>query len=1290
MSTTTQKSPVSAEVSDKNSENRCVFDAFTRKYALSKTLRFELVPQGKTAENLENVFEEDKKIEANYQKAKVRFDELHRVFVREALAPNRVCTLDLSDFTRAYEAILGVPKKLQSAEQKDAYAKARKKLMVEIVKLFDATGDEWKKKYEQIESTGRNGKQKKIKFSSSGYEILTDEAVLNILIDRFPEDADVFSTFFGFFTYFTRFNATRENFYKSDGTSTAVATRAVENLEKFLRNKHIVESEYGKKRDQIGLTDNEIAGLTNVEKYKTLFLQNGIDAYNAILGGSTELEHSVNKKINEYRQKTGEKISFLAKLHNQILSEKEAREMLVVESDAQLLEKLKDFSEKNVAYCADMSTLIRDALANPIEGGYDWSKIYFSSGAINTISSKYFTNWSVLKGALLDAIGTEKSDGKELPDFVSLAQVRDALDANEANRAKKASALFRPDKLTHVAFVESASHFANLVAILLSELNARITESAAGLVELKNDTFWTSGTLSQKRKDAKDAGTIQINRITTYLNSCRDAHRMIKYFATEDRREWVEPEDGYDPKFYDSYREKYEKDIFFPLYNAARNFLTQKPSDENKVKLNFECGQLLSGWDQNMESKKLAAILRRDDAYYLVIMRKKFNFALDEKKHPEAYKPGTNTYSKMVYKVIANPMRDIPHTAWGNKNKVKFGWTPEIQAIKDEYAAFQESKKEDWKMQFDKDKTAKLIAYYQNCLVKGGYQKTFDLVWKKPEEYAGIGEFNDHIAQQNYKVKFVLVDADYIDERVEKGEMYLFKIKSKDFAAGAKGAKNIHSHYFLQLFDDANLAQTPTVIQLAGNAEIFYREASIEPEEEDRKFPRKITRFKRFTENKVFFHVPIKINAGTDPIRSQYQFNKMLNTQIIAKRAKDLCVIGIDRGEKHLAYYSVVNQEGKIIEEGSLNVINGIDYHKLLDDKEKERTANRQSWLPVRQIKDLKRGYISHAVKKICDLAIKHNAIIVLEDLNMRFKQVRSGIEKSVYQQLEKQLVDKLGHMVFKDRECLVAGGVLNGYQLAAPFESFKDMGHQTGIVFYTEAAYTSTTDPVTGFRKNVYISSAASVKELENAIITFNAIGWDKEKQSYFFVYNPAKFTAKKKVANKQASKTWTVYADVPRIRRERDEHGVWGARNVNPNDMLTHVFESWKFADIRASDMKKEIESKLESGALRTHETIDGRERSFVQALIYAFNIILDIRNSSDETDFIASPVEPFFTTTNAPKPNPCGINLANGDSLGAYNIARKGIMTIKRVAENPEKPDLYISKEQWDEWATGHGSI
>ncbi len=245
-------------------------------------------------------------------------------------------------------------------------------------------------------------------------------------------------------------------------------------------------------------------------------------------------------------------------------------------------------------------------------------------------------------------------------------------------------------------------------------------------------------------------------------------------------------------------------------------------------------------------------------------------------------------------------------------------------------------------------------------------------------------------------------------------------------------------------------------------------------------------------------------------------------------------ILGIDRGEKHLVYYSLINQKGKILESNSLNVINGKDYHWELEKRAKNREQQRRDWEKVDEIKDLKKGYISHVVHKIAKLAIENNAIIVFEDLNMRFKQVRGGIEKSTYQQLEKALLDKLNFCVDKTKEPAEVGGVLNAHQLTAPVKTFKEMGKQTGMIFYTTAAYTSQIDPVSGWRPHLYL-------RYENAKLTskmlkekLDAIEWSDENQRFDFVYT-------------YEGRQWRVCSNVERWKgyRNQESNNQWEYKN-------------------------------------------------------------------------------------------------------------------------------------------------
>jgi CRISPR-associated protein Cpf1 len=137
-------------------------------------------------------------------------------------------------------------------------------------------------------------------------------------------------------------------------------------------------------------------------------------------------------------------------------------------------------------------------------------------------------------------------------------------------------------------------------------------------------------------------------------------------------------------------------------------------------------------------------------------------------------------------------------------------------------------------------------------------------------------------------------------------------------------------------------------------------------------------------------------------------------------------IIGVDRGEKHLNFYSVIDMQGKIVEQGTLNTFEyddgkggtrKVDYEALLSVKAGERQDARQNWDIIGSIKDLKDGYISQVVHTLADLVLRYNAVIVLEDLNGGFKRGRQRIEKSVYQKLELALAKKLSYLVLKDVE---------------------------------------------------------------------------------------------------------------------------------------------------------------------------------------------------------------------------------------------------------------------------------
>ena len=297
---------------------------------------------------------------------------------------------------------------------------------------------------------------------------------------------------------------------------------------------------------------------------------------------------------------------------------------------------------------------------------------------------------------------------------------------------------------------------------------------------------------------------------------------------------------------------------------------------------------------------------------------------------------------------------------------------------------------------FNLDHCRKLIDYFKDSINKHSDWKNFNFNFSETSTYEDISGFYREVEAQGYKITFDLVTEQYVDELINEGKLYLFQIYNKDFSPHSKGTPNMHTMYWKALFSEENLANV--IYKLNGQAEIFYRKKSITVDktikhlahqpinnkniDNDKKqstFAYDLVKDKRFTMDKFQFHVPITLN-----FKAQGRDDINLEVKEYLKANPQTNVIGIDRGERHLLYVSVVNPQGEIIKQFSLNEIineyNGntykVDYHNLLNNKEGDRKKARENWGVVENIKELKEGYLSQVIYKLCQLVIEYQAII--------------------------------------------------------------------------------------------------------------------------------------------------------------------------------------------------------------------------------------------------------------------------------------------------------------------------
>jgi len=1316
---------------DKIKKEPKAFSDFTNLYSLSKTLRFELKPVGKTQQILEkeNVFAKDKLIQEKYQKTKPYFDRLHLEFIDEALRGVTLTGLD-----EYFEILKNWQKDKKNKEAQRAYKNKLQELRKEVVKKFGDKAEKWVN--EIYTSVGLKNKD---------IEILFEEAVFDLLKARYGSETEsiieieekdksgqtnikqvsIFDSWKGFTGYFTKFFETRRNFYKDDGTSTALATRIIDqNLKRFCDNITLFESIKEKMdfKEVEKIFGVQLVQVFSLGFYNRRLLQDGINKYNIILGGETlengEKRKGLNECINLHKQKTGEKLPFFKTLDKQILSDK-ASFLDGIKDETVLLEVLKQFAKTAEEKMKILQPLFADFISE--NDDYDLSQIYIEKKVFDPNSCRWIDKSAIdnFQEALYKEMKNEKlakyekkENAYKFPDFIALSYIKCALENG------KFEGNFWKDKYYDIAGFAKKTNWEQFLTIFSFEFNSlferTIKDEDGNEKQIGYNIFSQNFEFLIKKNPftlSQEAKVI----IKEFADSVLTIYQMAKYFAVEKKRAWLaeyeldsfytHPETGY-LRFYEN---AYEDIV--QIYNDLRNYLTKKPYSEEKWKLNFDNPTLANGWDKNKEEANFAVILRRDEKYFLGLMAKGHNKIFDdrfEEKFKEKIEDGK--YEKVVYKFFPDQAKMFPKVCFSAKGLDFFKPSEEIFNI---YKNSEFKKGETFSLQ----SMHKIIDFYKDCLTKYEGWRGYNFAHIKPTSsyQNNIGEFFRDVAEDGYKISFQDISEDYINKKNKNEELYLFEIHNKDWNDGANGAKNLHTLYFESLFSNENIAKN-FPMKLNGQAEIFYR-----PKTEKLKKEKIVTREKkitlekgdkafhknRYTENKVFFHVPLTLNRiKPDPYRFNAQINDFLANN------PDINIIGIDRGEKHLAYYSIINQKQEILESGSLNEITGINYADKLEEKAKNREQSRKDWQTVEGIKDLKKGYISQVVRKLADLAIKHNAIIVFEDLNMRFKQIRGGIEKSAYQQLEKALIEKLNFLVQKgETNPEKAGHLLRAYQLTDFFKTFKDMGKQTGIIFYTQASYTSRIDPITGWRPHLYLKYS-SAEKAKIDISKFSKIEFTSGR--FEFTYDIKNFRQDKEYPKNTG---WTVCSNVERFRWDKNLNQNKGGythytnltdgktENKNPKsskpDNLKELFTRY---DI---DISKDIKTQIEK--LETN----GNEK-FFEHFMFFFNLICQIRNTDGnlhekierykkekrlkeiaekelfDVDFVLSPVEPFFDSRKAEQ---FGKNLPkNGDDNGAYNIARKGIIVLKKISQFAREKggceklswgDLHVSATDWDDF-------
>lgn len=1237
-------------------------EQLTNLYPVSKTLRFELQPIGKTRENIERggILQQDEERAENYKLVKGFIDNYHKQYIKSRLWNFE---LPLADEGRhnslaEYRALYELPKR--DAEQEAAFTEVKDNLRAIIARRLTEKGSAYDRIF------------KKELIREDLIEFLEDE-----------NDKEIVRQFADFTTYFTGFHENRANMYSSEEQSTAIAYRLIhQNLPKFMDNMKsftkIAETSVAEHFADIYagweeyLNVGSINDMFRLDYFSQTLTQEHIEVYNYIIGkrildDGTEIK-GINEYVNLYNQQQKDKkqrLPLLVPLYKQILSDREKLSWLSEEfdSDAKMQQAIKEtYDHLYDLLMGDENESLKPLLMHL--GDFDLSQINITNDlSLTDISQHLFGKYDVFTNGIKDKLR------------IITPRKKKETDEDFEERITK---LFKTQKSFSIAELNSLPH-----PIIEGSQPKNIEDYYMALGAVNTETVQKENLFAQIENAYTDVLPIlQLTDTGDKLSQNKAEVAKIKKLldAFKDLQHFVKPllgsgeEVEKDERFYGAFQTIWDElDTVTPLYNKVRNWLTRKPYSTEKIKLNFDNAQLLGGWDVNKEPDCTGVLLSKDGFYYLGIMNKKNNHIFEKDMTPS----DGDCYDKIDYKLLPDANKMLPKVFFSKSRIDEFA--PSASLV-EKYKAGTHKKGANFSL---KD-CHNLIDFFKQSIAKHEDWSKFGFHFSDTNTYEDISGFYREVEHQGYSLSSHKVSVDYIHQMVDEGKLFLFRLWNKDFSEYSKGTPNLHTLYWKMLFDEHNL--NDVVYKLNGQAEVFYRKASIKEEnriihpakkdisnknalneKQKSRFDYDIIKDRRFTVDKFQFHVPITINFKAI---GQTNINPVVHDIIRQGGIKH--VIGIDRGERHLLYLSLIDLQGRIVKQMTLNeIINEYagrqyktNYHDLLAKREGERTDARRSWDTIENIKELKEGYLSQVVHVITKMMVKYKAIVVLEDLNMGFMRGRQKIERQVYEKFEHMLIDKLNCYIDKQEDPSKPGGMLHALQLSNKFESFARLGKQSGCLFYIPAWNTSKIDPVTGF-VNLLDTHYDTMKAAKSFFSKFEFIRYNGENDWFEFTFDYDEFNKKA-----EGTKTrWTLCTYGTRIRNFRNpqKNNQWDDEEVVLTDMFKKLFEDY------GVDYQGNLKEAIQ------HPT----EAKFYQELMSLMKLLLQMRNSkiNSEVDYLLSPVADenghFFDSRQGDATLP-----DNADANGAYNIARKGLWVIRKIQESPkdEKVSLAISNKEW----------
>lgn len=709
----------------------------------------------------------------------------------------------------------------------------------------------------------------------------------------------------------------------------------------------------------------------------------------------------------------------------------------------------------------------------------------------------------------------------------------------------------------------------NILDAYVGYLKMLYNNISVGIADIMDSDIMTTGSVRFYTENKK--------KVKAYLDALvafKNAISII-FTADDDERKNV--------LFYNDLETAYEMfDPLIKFYNQIRNFLVSKAGDfaeEERVFFGTPSKLASFWWSGERFVANSETIIRMDGKYYYVTRGYKqdnidFLVAENESYYEVMSQKTGQDASKHIPKCVFS--KECQRFFENNPEETEYvhtSWLKPLKVTREHYQIYKEKlftvsalrSGLVSKSAFRQNLNNMLELYMQFCDCYNHYVR-FTFSFRLVDEYADIGEFMSEANCCMLDTKMIKVSKKQIDTLINTGQIYAFLITNKCMYESSVG-NDPYADIFLALMSKDNMKSGH--MRLNAKPSITFRPACI---------PKKITHpvgsilvnkntrsgnkipsdtylqiynnlNGRMSDNKLSKEAKKLLATGEisskiaekDYIKDRrfmedkffismsYVQNNQLSERTVNTITEDVTeyiavqgvrTLSIVRDVTNLLYYILFDENREILQEGNLNVLNGVDYGKKLKElSDMKNSGKSDDWNYTLALKGVKEFYLHVAIGEICKIAYKNQAVICIENITSGFKDKMSALDNQIFSKFEEMLTKRLNDLKFPRVKKGMPGSVTNPLQLTK-----TAIGNpiQNGILFKVNPAYTASICPDTGFVNLFKFSEMTTAKSQREFLQTFDSIVYNPDTKLFELTFDYNNFP---KVAKKIEQTKWKLF---------------------------------------------------------------------------------------------------------------------------------------------------------------------